>query len=97
MKPDEALLRLEDHGSLGVPRIHTELPSGTLQRLAERLLVTTEKRREIQHPVSHVPESEAPESANINKDLDEATRRAGDVNTCPTDSRPGPPSRWETG
>ncbi len=40
--------------------------------LAERLVALMGQRREIQHPVSHVPESAAPDSANANKDLDKA-------------------------
>ena len=35
MKPDEALHLLENYGGLGVPRLYTEIPRGTLQRLVD--------------------------------------------------------------
>ena len=42
------------------------------EALAERLLVLMERRRETSHPVSHEAAPETSDSANINKDLDEA-------------------------
>ena len=40
--------------------------------LADRLLVLMDQRREIRQSVSHAPESETPDSANADKDLDKA-------------------------
>ena len=42
------------------------------EALAERLLVLMERRRETSHPVSHEAAPETSDSANINKDWDEA-------------------------
>lgn len=35
MKPDEALYLMENYGGLGVPRIYSEMPRGTLQKLVD--------------------------------------------------------------
>jgi hypothetical protein len=42
------------------------------EALAERLLALMERRRETSHPVSQEAAPETPDSANTNKDLDEA-------------------------
>lgn len=42
------------------------------EALADRLLVLMEQRRETSHPVSNAPDLATPDSANANKDLDEA-------------------------